>query len=308
VASLSRTDSIAGVTITHPGKLMFPGLGITKLDLARYYENVASRMLPHITGRPLTLVFCPRGVDEGCQYLRHTKVWGPPAIRRIRIREKTKVGEYMVIDSIEGLISLIQMNVLEAHTWNSTVEHLEQPDRLVFDLDPGPRVPWVEVIRAARLVHRLLATIGLSSWVKTTGGRGLHIVVPIVPERDWSECLEFARAIAGAIAERDPDRYTMDFRKAGRESKILVDYLRNNRTNTSVCAHSLRTKEGAPVSMPIDWKDLTADRAPDTFTIRTVTSYLSRRRSDPWRGYWRSEQRLSPAVLSAVERISATGE
>src|SRR5688500_3995259 len=175
---------------------MFPELGLTKLDIAKYYESVGTRMLPHLRGRPLTLVFCPAGVGKNCTYLRHTKVWGPKAIRRVKIQEKTKVGEYMVVDTIEGLVSLAQMNVLEIHTWNSTTDHLEQPDRIVFDLDPGSRVSWTQVIAAAREVRTLLASIGLKAFVKTTGGRGLHIVVPVVPEHDWSECLEFARAIA----------------------------------------------------------------------------------------------------------------
>src|SRR5437868_2507033 len=166
-------ETVAGIRITHPEKVMFPGLGITKLELAKYYDSVADRMLPHITGRPLTLVFCPKGLDDGCQYLRHSKLWGPKAIRRVKIQEKTKVGEYMVVDSIEGLISLIQMNVLEAHTWNSTTGHLEQPDRLIFDLDPGEKVTWPHVIRSARLVRSLLEEINLKAWVKTTGGRRL---------------------------------------------------------------------------------------------------------------------------------------
>ncbi len=131
---------VASVRITHPGKVMFPALGLTKLDIARYYALVAPRMLPHVAGRPLTLVFCPSGVGEGCTYLRHSKVWGPRAIRRLKIREKKKIGEYMVVDSTEGLVSLAQMNVMEIHTWNSTTSDLEHPDRIVFDLDPGKKV------------------------------------------------------------------------------------------------------------------------------------------------------------------------
>src|SRR5687767_3330757 len=235
---------------------MFPGLALTKLDIARYYESVGPWMLPHLKGRPLTLVFCPTGVGDGCTYLRHTKVWGPKAIRRVKIQEKTKVGEYMVVDTLEGLVSLAQMNVLEIHTWNSTVERLEQPDRIVFDLDPGQDVTWAQVIAAAKDLRKILTTTGLQAWIKTTGGRGVHIVAPIAPTRAWSDCLEFARAVASVMAEQDPLRYTIDFRKAGRERKILIDYLRNNRTNTSICAFSVRAREGAPVSMPIAWADL----------------------------------------------------
>jgi bifunctional non-homologous end joining protein LigD len=272
---------------------MFPELGITKLDVARYYEGAAARMLPHLEGRPLTLVFCPTGVGDGCQYLRHSKVWGPKAIRRIRIQEKTKVGEYMVVDSTEGLISLAQMNVLEIHTWNSTEDRVEKPDRLIFDLDPGKKVTWPRVVAAARRLRSLLRKLELEAWIKTTGGRGLHIVVPIVRRHVWSDCLEFARAIAGLMVEDDPARYTIDFRKAGRESKILIDYLRNNRTNTSICAFSVRAREGAPVSMPIAWADLKPSLNPARFDLRTAQAYLSRRRADPWRDYWKAKQQLT---------------
>ena len=292
----SRADAgapvVAGVRITHPDKLMFPELGLTKLDIANYYESMAPRMLPHLAGRPLTLVFCPDGVGEGCMYLRHSKVWGPKVIRRVKIREKTKVGEYMVVDSIEGLISLAQMNVMEIHTWNSTVDHLETPDRIVLDLDPGKKITWPQVIAAARVLRAMLKTIGLEAWIKTTGGRGLHVVVPIVPEHDWAECLEFARAVALLMVERDAGRYTTDFRKAGRDNKILVDYLRNNRTNTSICAYAVRAREGAPVSVPISWSDLKPALRPERFTVKTAASYLARRRVDPWQGYWRAQQRL----------------
>ena len=301
---------IAGVAITHPDKLMFPERAITKRQLAEYYESVADRMLPHIQGRPLTLVFCPKGVAEGCQYLRHSKLWGPKAIRRVKIKEKTKVGEYMVVESVEGLISLIQMNVLEAHTWNSTIEHIEQPDRLVFDLDPGANTTWPQVIESARLVRSALQALNLEAWVKTTGGRGLHVVVPIAAVRDWSECLEFARGVAEVFVQRDAGRYTTDFRKAGRASKILVDYLRNNRTNTSICAFSVRARQGAPVSMPLDWNDLSPSTTPDRFTMQTTAAYLARHRADPWHRYWTARQRLTAAAFAALNalRSSSGGE
>jgi bifunctional non-homologous end joining protein LigD len=283
---------VAGVRITHPDKLMFPELGLTKLDIATYYESVGTRMLPHLKGRPLTLVFCPTGVAKGCTYLRHTKVWGPKAIRRVKIQEKTKIGEYMVVDTLEGLVSLAQMNVLEIHTWNSVIDRVEQPDRIVLDLDPGQQVTWPQVIAAAKQVHKVLTTAGLKAWLKTTGGRGLHIVVPLAPTRDWSECLEFSRAIAEVMVEHDPSMYTTDFRKAGRERKILIDYLRNNRTNTSICAFSVRARVGAPVSMPIAWADLKPSLKPERFTVTSTRAYLKRRRDDPWREYSKSKQRL----------------
>jgi bifunctional non-homologous end joining protein LigD len=283
---------LTSVNITHPDRLVFPELGLTKGDIANYYEAVAPRMLPHLRDRPLTLVFCPKGVDQGCQYLRHSKVWGPKAIRRIRIREKTKIGEYMIADTREALLSLAQMNVLEVHTWNSTADHIEKPNRIVLDLDPGEKVQWEAVIAAARLIRSMLAELKLKSWVKTTGGRGLHVVVPIVPERDWSVCLEYARQIATVAVEQNAALYTTDFRKQGREDKILIDYLRNNRTNTSISAFSVRARQGAPVSMPIDWNDLRPSHGPERFTVKTSVAYLKRQQADPWRDYWRIRQRL----------------
>ena len=292
VLSASSGPVVAGVRITHPDKLMFPRLGLTKLDIAKYYAAIGRWMLPHLRGRPLTLVFCPTGVGAGCTYLRHTKVWGPTAIRRVRIQEKTKVGEYMIADTLEALVSLAQMNVLEIHTWNSTVDRVEQPDRIILDLDPGKRVTWPQVLAAAKEVRGLLTAIKLNAWVKTTGGRGLHVVLPIRPDHNWAECLEFARAIATLMVEQDPDRYTTDFRKAGRDNKILIDYLRNNRTNTSICAFSVRAREGAPVSMPVDWADLRSSLKPERFSLQSAAGYLARRRGDPWRDYWKSRQQL----------------
>jgi bifunctional non-homologous end joining protein LigD len=216
----------------------------------------------------------------------------------VTIREKTKVGEYMIVDTAEALVSLAQMNVLEIHTWNSTVDRLEMPDRIILDLDPGADVQWTQVIAAAKLVRSVLQKLHLRAWIKTTGGRGLHVVIPIAPQRTWSECLAFSRAVAMLIAERDPDRYTVDFRKAGRHDKILIDYLRNNRTNTSICAFAVRARDGAPVSMPIDWAQLTPRLRPQRFSVKTALTYLAKQRVDPWRGYWREKQRLTLATHS----------
>jgi bifunctional non-homologous end joining protein LigD len=292
---------VAGIGISHPDRLIYPDLGISKLQLARYYEAVGERMLPHVTGRPLTLVHCPDGLSAPCNYLRHAKAWGPNALRRVRIREKTKVGEYLVADSVEAIVSLAQMGVVEIHTWNSRADDVERPDRIILDLDPGPEVTWTQVVTAARLVGDVLDTLGLASWVKTTGGRGLHLVVPLRPERDWSECLAFARDVADAIARTDPALYTTTFAKAGRENKLLIDYLRNNRTNTAVAAFSTRARPGAQVSMPLAWRDLAG--GPDRWTMLSVPSRLTRLKSDPWSDYWSCRQRLSARSLKAVSAL-----
>ena len=301
--------TIAGIGISHPDRVLFPAAGATKLDLARYYEAIADWIVPHVVDRPLTLVRCPTGVRSSstdaadCFFMKHSKVWAPPSLRRVRIREKTKLGEYLIADSLAGIVGLVQMDVLEIHTWNSRFARIEQPDRLVIDLDPGDRVDWPAVVEAARFVSQLLTAMDLESFVKTTGGRGLHVVVPLVPRADWSECLAFARAFAETVVRRSPDLFTARFAKVGRERKILVDYLRNNRTNTSVAAFSTRARPDAPVSVPLAWNELSPAKPPGRFTIATVPQRLTRLRADAWKDYWTTRQRIPRGAVRALETL-----
>jgi bifunctional non-homologous end joining protein LigD len=293
---------VAGVRISHPDRPIYPDLGISKLDLARYYERIAAWIVPHVAGRPLTLVHCPAGTAGPCHYLKHAKAWGPGALRRVRLQEKTKVGEYLVADSLEAVVALAQMGIVEIHTWNSSADDIERPNRVVWDLDPGPGVTWPAIAAAAVVVRDVLATLGLASWVKTTGGRGLHVVVPLAPARPVAECLAFSRAVSEAIAATAPRTYTTEFSKAKREGRILIDYLRNNRTNTSVCAYSPRARAGAPVSMPLRWNELKAP--PDRWTLLTAPRRLARLARDPWHDYWTSAQTISAASFRAVTRAA----
>lgn len=297
----ASSDSVSGVRISHPDRLIYPELGISKIQLASYYASIAHWIVPHVEGRPLTLVHCPAGVARPCRYLKHAKQWGPSALRRVNIQEKTKVGEYLVADSIEAVVSLAQMGIVEIHTWNSKTGDLERPDRIVWDLDPGPEVTWNEVVRAARRVRDILKTLGLASWVKTTGGRGLHVFAPIKPSRDWSECLAFSRAVGELLERTAPQTYTTAFAKAGRERKILIDYLRNNRTNTSICAFSPRARPGAMISMPIDWTEL--KRGPERWTLITAPGRL-KRRDDPWASYWTTRQQVTSTMINAIRRMT----
>ena len=290
--------------------MLFPAAHTTKLGLARYYEAIAEWILPHLVDRPLTLVHCPKGVPASdvrkgvdCVFMKHAKVWGPVPIRRERIREKTKTGEYLIVDTLAALIGLVQMDVLEVHTWNSRCARVEQPDRIVIDLDPGAGVGWPTVVSAAKLVRQLLEALELASFVKTTGGRGLHVVVPIAARADWTECLDFARAFAQALVRRQPDLFTERFAKVGRENKILVDYLRNNRTNTSIAAFSTRAKPDAPISVPLAWSELTGRRTPDRFTIGAVPVRLAKLKADPWKDYWRCRQNLPRGAVRALESL-----
>ena len=218
----------------------------------------------------------------------------------VQIQEKTKIGEYLIADDAAGLVSLAQMDVLEIHTWNSVIDDVEHPDRLVFDLDPGSDITWKQITEAAVSVRRVLEALDLESFPKTTGGRGIHVVVPLQPHASWSDCLEFARALSERLVAADPARYTTQYAKAGRSRKILIDYLRNNRTNTSIAAYSTRARSGATVSVPLRWEELARTTDPSIFTAITVPQRLARLRADPWKGYWTSRQRLTRERLRAA--------
>jgi bifunctional non-homologous end joining protein LigD len=291
----ATADVIAGIRISHPDRVIYRDLGISKLDVARYYDAVAEWMLPHVVGRPLTLLRCGRAIDPsaekgGCVMMRHGKAWGPTALRRVRIRELRKVGEYLVADTREALVALAQMGVLEIHTWNADADEPYLHDRVILDLDPGAAIAWNAIVGAAKLIRKALTAVGLASWVKTTGGKGLHVVAP-VERAPYEACLAFAQTTAAALVQHDPGLFTTDMRKEGREDKILIDALRNNRTNTAVAAYSLRARAGAPVSFPIAWGDLSARLDPTRFNVRTVADRL-RRDGDAWDGYASARQAL----------------
>jgi bifunctional non-homologous end joining protein LigD len=300
----AATGDVAGVRITHPDRLLFPEPPITKIGLARYYAAIADWVVPHVIDRPLTLVRCPDGIQGECFFMKHSKVWAPAPLRRVRIQEKTKIGEYLIADDVRGIAGLVQMGILEIHTWNSTCTDVERPNRIVIDLDPGDQVSWTQVVAAARTVRSALAALDLDAFVKTTGGRGLHVVVPLVPRAGWSACLTFARGLAEALERSHPGTYTTAFAKAGRANKILIDYLRNNRTNTSIAAFSVRARPGAPVSVPLRWEDLRPTLRPAAFTVTTVPARMRRLRSDPWRDYWACRQTLTAQRLRAVADLA----
>jgi bifunctional non-homologous end joining protein LigD len=293
---VSRDVIVAGVKLTHADAVLWPDAGITRGDLLDYYAAVAPRLLPHLRGRPLTLMRCPGGVGPKCEFMKHSKVWAPRPIRTIRIPERTKVGEYVIVDGLHHLVALVQMDVVELHTWNTREGHVERPDRLVFDLDPGPEVPWGAVAEGARLLREVLGAVGLKCWVKTTGREGLHVLAPLVPDADWSVCLAFSRAVAKLLVHEDPRTFTTAMPKEGRQRRILVDYLRNNRTNTSVAAWSPRAQPGAPVSVPIAWEEL--DERP-RFDLDGARARAEA--PDPWSGYGRTKQRLADEVARSLE-------
>jgi bifunctional non-homologous end joining protein LigD len=294
-------ETVAGVRLTHPDRVLYPPQGITKRDLALLYESIADWILPHLKGRPLTLVRCPEGAEKGCFYMKHSGVWAPEALRRVKIQEKTKIGEYLVVDDLAGLVSLVQMGILEIHTWNALADTIERPDRVVFDLDPDPSVGWERVVEGAQALRQRLQGLGLQSFVKTTGGKGLHVVVPLRPASTWEESFAFSRAISEEMEHGQPRAYTTAMPKAQRRGKILIDYLRNNRGNTSVAAYSTRARPGAPVSTPITWEELTRGVKPDQFHVGNIRDRLESLKADPWKSYGTVRQRITAGIRRSLD-------
>jgi bifunctional non-homologous end joining protein LigD len=299
---------VAGVRLTHPERLLWPDAGISKLDLARYYQRMAPFLLPQVSDRPLTLVRCPDGLrarqrggggsrDPGCFYMKHSGVWAPAALDRVQIQEKTKVGEYLVVRDLAGLVALAQMSILEIHVWNATTAALERPDRVVFDLDPDPEVPWARVVAAALELRARLAALELASLVKTTGGKGLHVVVPFAPRLGWDDCFAFSRAVAEAMERAAPDAFVTVMPKARRKGKIFIDVLRNNRGNTAVAGYSPRARPAAPVSTPLRWEELSPALDPAQLTMAAMPERLARLRGDPWAKAVPARQKLTAALL-----------
>jgi len=296
-SSAQGNVEIAGIKLTHPDRVLFPDQGITKLELAHYYEQVADWMIPHVKERPLTLVRCPEGHKKQCFYQRHvTDSIGNP-IRSIRVKEGRSTVSYVSVDSTPGVIALVQMGVLEIHTWGSRQDHLEQPDRLTFDLDPDPALPWKQIREAAETLRGQLSGLGFAAFVKTTGGKGLHVVVPITPKQDWDRVKAFTKKIAEDLVREAPQLYTATMSKSKRQGKIFIDYLRNARTATAVSAYSTRARANAPVSVPVHWDELAMDVRGEHFNIHNVPERLARLRTDPWEGYEKARRPINDALI-----------
>ncbi len=292
---------VAGVRLSHPNKLVVPEQGLTKLDVARYYEQIADRILPYLADRPLVLVRCPGGSGQKCFFQKHPGSGAPAALRRLLVKEKHRTEDYLMVDDLAGLVMLVQMGVLEIHVWGSRADQIEKPDRLVFDLDPDALVDWSEVVAAARQVKLILDELGLKSFVKTTGGKGLHVVVPIVRRQTWPEVKAFCRAVSELMVGAAPDHYINTASKAKRKEKIFIDYLRNDRGPTSVAPYSTRARSGAPVSVPLAWEELTARLKSDYFTVANLSAHLAKQEVDPWGDLPKSRQSLTAAMLKRLK-------
>ena len=281
-AKAEETVRVAGVVLTNPGRVFWPEIGFTKLDLVRFYEQVADRILPHVANRPLSLVRCPNGYTGECFYQKHVENF-PSAVLTVGITEGDggATVPYPWIDSLSGLVGLAQMGVLEIHPWGARRDNPDRPDRLVFDLDPDPALPWGQVAATALLLRSELGRLGLESWLKTTGGKGLHVVVPIDRRTDWPDARAFARAFVDSIVRIEPRMFTANMRKGQRDGRIFIDYLRNSRGATAVAPYSTRAREWAPVSMPMTWEELEQTSERPVFTVANAVERLGDF-PDPW--------------------------
>ena len=275
--------------LTHPERILWPESGITKQGLADFYDDIADRILPHVGGRVLSLLRCPSGTGSTCFFAKHPWSGLSDVVQRVDVGEKEPM---LVLNSPAGLRSLVQAGVVEIHPWGCRADCLEQPDRLIFDLDPGEDVPWSAVIAAAREVRDRLEKSGLKSFVKTSGGKGLHVVVPIQPLAGWAEAKTFAYSVARAMAADRPDRYVATAAKRARGGRIFVDYLRNDRGSTAVAAYSTRALPQASVSTPLDWDELSEGLRSDHFTVGNVRHRLAFLKRDPWLGFFKIRQRI----------------
>lgn len=272
---------VEGVRLSNPDKVLYPEQGITKGDLADYYSAVAERMLPHVALRPITMVRCPTGRQRKCFYQRHA---GPGVPRQL---EKVTVpgfdDPYLFIRDLPGLLALVQIGVLEIHPWGVRIERPDRPDRLIFDLDPGEGLGFDAMVAAALDVRDRLGAHGLTSFVKTTGGKGLHVVVPVEPVYEWPAAKAWTKAFAERMAADAPELYLTRIAKAERTGRIFIDYLRNDPTSTAIGAYSTRARPGAPVALPLCWERLAPGLDPAGFTVATVSGLVVRE-PDPWAG------------------------
>ena len=289
------TDAdLAQVWVTNPDRVMFGAGGPSKLELALYYARVGDWMLPELIRRPVSLVRCPLGQTEDCFFQRHARPGMPEAIRTIALTEEgsKEKADYLYIEDAKGLLSLAQFGTIEFHSWGCRVDQPERPDRLVFDLDPDESLPWREVAAAAFEVKDALAAMGLVPFLKTTGGKGLHVVVPIQRRRSWDEVARFCEGFARQMAAGAPSRFTANMAKVQRRGRIYLDYLRNQRSATAVAAYSLRARPGAPASTPLAWEELGQLDDPADLNYASVPERLATGLVDPWAGIEQSARAL----------------
>jgi len=292
----SRTqaaDAAGTPALTHPDRMLFTDPPISKREVADFYTQLADRLLPELINRPLSVLRCPDGVGAACFFQKHTSPGFPPAIHEVPIREqKGGTRKYLYIDDLAGLLGLVQMDIVELHPWGAHIDDVDRPDRIVFDLDPAPEVPWKRVVAAACLLRERLRAVRLESLVRTSGGKGLHVVVPVDGSAGWDTVKSFAHAMASTLTHEAPDEFIDVATKSRRNGRIFIDYLRNGRGATSIASYSLRARPGAGVATPLSWEELPKIRSGAQFGYANLRQRLAQLKQDPWAGIDRIRQAL----------------
>ncbi len=269
------------------------------MKLAEYYLSVADHILPHVINRPLSMVRCPEGATEPCFFQRHVGLGKTPYLHEVEVQVKDKARNYLMIQDVKGLISLVQWGVIELHPWQCSVKYLTKPDRMVFDLDPDPSAAWKQLVEGANEVKQRLEQFGLKTFLKTTGGKGLHIVIPLTPVYSFDTIKSFAKAIADSMVSDNPSRYVAKLSKVARKGRIFVDYLRNDITSTAVAAYSARARPGATVSTPLKWTELNASLKLNSFTVESMPERLAKQK-DSWADFFKIRQKIDSKYLKAL--------
>ncbi len=288
----------SAITLTSPDRVVFPGQGVTKRDLAEYYDAVAERMLPFIAQRPLSLLRCPQGRAKTCFFQKHDSGGFPDALQKVAITEKSGAQhDYFYLTDASGLRAGVQMNVLEWHLWGSCIEQIEKPERIIFDIDPDESLAFADVRAAAETIAELLQQLGLETFPMLTGGKGIHVIAPIVPELEWPAVKAFCKTIAQELAAREPDRFVAVMSKSRRKGRLFIDYLRNERGSTAIAPWSTRARSGAPVAMPVQWSELSSFKSANVFTLAGAIERS--RDTDSWPNYHSLRQSLRTASGAA---------
>ena len=291
-----KGNRVGTVKVSNPDRVIDPSTGLKKLDLVRYYEGIAEWMLPHLKARPVALVRGPTGITGELFFQKHDDKLSIPGMRELNPAYWPGHPAMLEVPTAQALVNCAQMNVIEFHTWNSTTKAIDKPDRIVFDLDPGEGVKWPQVQEAALLTRTLLTEVGLDSWLKTSGGKGLHVIVPLAPRLDYETVKDFSQALVQHLAKTIPSRFVAKSGASNRVGRIFVDYLRNGRGATTAAAFSARARPGLGVSMPVSWEQLPSLKSGAQWSIATAREYLSFQKSDPWADYWKSKQTLAKAM------------
>ncbi|HYW51944.1 MAG TPA: DNA ligase D [Gemmatimonadaceae bacterium] len=295
------SDQVAGVTISSGDRMVFPEIKLTKRALAEFYELASPLILQHMSGRPLSTMRCPDGAQKNCFYQKHWPAARGANVRTVRIAENDdRQEDYAVATDVSDVMALVQMNVIEFHMWGARTDALESPDRLILDLDPGPGISWSALREAAVHVRELLEAAGLQSWVKLSGGKGVHVTVPLERRTTWTQLSDLSRLMAGRLVADSPTTFVDTASKEKRKRRIFIDWMRNNRGATAVAPWTVRARRNAPVAVPVAWSALADIDSPSMFTVPAALELIASKPDDPWADMTTCRQRLTAKVIDAL--------